>query len=125
MNRPSNRPPRRAWYRPSVVLLPLIALTALFAPTVLPPLAPAPAAAQEPPPTFPELTRWVSEDDDISAPFVNPAGLARNRGTEGYLELNFERGDHTQGIAMVGVPFLKAAYVHDSVGRRDYDTYAL
>jgi protease-4 len=82
-------------------------------------------AVAAPPVPFPQWNRWVSDVDDATALFANPAGLAVGRGPETYLELSFESGDHEQGVGILALSPLRFGYVHDNVGDFDYDTYAL
>ncbi len=83
------------------------------------------AEAVEAPVPFPQLTGWVSDVDDASALFANPAGMGISRGTETWLDLNFESGDHEQGVGILALPPFRFGYVHDNVGDYDFDTYAL
>lgn len=95
---------------------------ALLAVTVT---AGAPAFAVEAPVPFPQLTGWVSDVDDASALFANPAGMAISRGPESWFDLNFESDDHEQGLAILALPPIRLGYVHDNLGSYDFDTYAV
>jgi protease-4 len=91
-------------------------------------LVAAPAAdwalAGPAPAPFLRSSRWVSQVDDATALFVNPAGLSIGRGVEAYLEANFERGDHQQVLGILTAPIVRLGYVHDNVAESDFDTYA-
>ncbi|MDZ4805838.1 MAG: signal peptide peptidase SppA [Candidatus Eisenbacteria bacterium] len=85
----------------------------------------APVRAAEAPVPLPQLIGWVSDVDDASALFANPAGMAISRGPESWLDLNFESGDHEQGVGILALPPLRFGYVHDNLGDNDFDTYAI
>jgi protease-4 len=83
------------------------------------------AAAVEAPVPYPQLTGWVSDVDDASALYANPGGLGISRGPESWLDLNFESGDHEQGVGILALPPFRFGYVHDNVGDYDFDTYTM
>lgn len=119
MRWPRTDPPRGAARR--VRRTALIAVIALAAIGQFLVAAAAPAAAPVP---LPQWDRWVSDVDDATALFANPAGLAVGRGPETYLELSFESGDHEQGVGILALAPFRFGYVHDNVGDLDFDTYA-
>lgn len=112
---PSRAPDRPAAGRSRGVAAAVVALLLLA----------APAAWGAPPVPFPQWSRWVSDVDDATALFANPAGLAAGRGPETYLELSFESDDREQGVGILALAPFRFGYVHDNVGDTDYDTYAL
>lgn len=83
-----------------------------------------PAGAVEVPWADVTANRWVSATDDATAIFVNPAGLAPERGLEGYFEAGFERDGRNQRLAILSLPLVRFGYLHDDVGEADFDTYA-
>ena len=88
---------------------------------------PASAVTYELPPFESWIYQFVQGTDDVTSVFVNPAGLAQRRGTNGSLDITTGRHGIDDWSASLQLGFLGLAYrhrdLHGALDGRNLDTY--